>query len=45
MNGDRVVHRRLRARCQDGGGHGRGQLVAMIDDRGVGETDRVCREA
>jgi hypothetical protein len=32
VNGDRVVHRRLRARRRDNGGRGRGRLAAMIDD-------------
>jgi hypothetical protein len=40
VNGDRVVHRRLRARRQDGEGRGRGRLAAMIDDGGVGESAR-----
>jgi hypothetical protein len=40
VNGDRVVHRRLRVRRRDGGSHRRGRLAAMIDDRGVSEMDR-----
>ena len=45
VNGDRVVHRRLRASCRDGGGHRRGRLMAMVDDGGVGQSDRARRGA
>jgi hypothetical protein len=38
VNGDRVVHRRLRS-------HGRGRHAAMIDDDGFGESGRACRGA
>jgi hypothetical protein len=45
LNGDRVVHRRLRAGHRDVGGRGRGRLAAVIDDGGVGEAGHARRRA
>jgi hypothetical protein len=45
VDGDQVVHRWLRVVCRDVGGRGRGRLVAVIDDDGVGEAHRTRRRA
>jgi hypothetical protein len=43
VDGDRVVHRRLRADRRDVGGHGRGRLTAVIDGGGFGKASHARR--
>jgi hypothetical protein len=45
VNGDQVVHRRLRAGRRDVGGRRRVWLVAVINDDRVGEAGRNRRRA
>jgi hypothetical protein len=45
VDGDRVVHRRLKTGRRDVRGRGRGRLVAVIDDGGFGKASRVRRRA
>jgi hypothetical protein len=45
VDGDRVVHRRLRVGCRDVEGRGRGRLASVINDSGLSKAGRARRRA
>jgi hypothetical protein len=44
VDGDRVIHRQLRAGRQDVGCHERGRLASVVDDDGVDKASRARRQ-